>query len=1011
MQVSNIHRTTTYRLNAPPRSAAKSTPDVDQAAVSGNSLDGLLESLKEAGLETPKRESERIAGSLEAGYESLVPFRRGNDKVVASLRTADELADFTALVLKQGASAELNDLNTATSTLEQQGGRIYFQREGTDLPTNAAGAALLLHRGETVSLVKADGEVVTASNLDEARQLGATPPDSSSESVILGQLLDRAASLKIGVAPYDASADEESPTKASNIAKNLKSMFGGKGASLESKAEYIKTLSEGGKLTVALPDDERKLPLPVVLGRDQLQALVTWSEAPTPEMTAFKDAYEKLQKNDVVLMAREQSGTNKGMLANSDARASYLNLVGGGEVVALLADGNLLSLKQPSDVVALETTGKVPGPPPTRYDGEKNPSDNLFMVYHVTPFDPIEKGNYEDLPLRLTEVGSSPHVDVVAMRSDLPNKRNLRVDRIQKGELQNLKTIDPKTAMSDPKVLEDFLFDTIMANQSDKHLRLLVGGHGGAEKGLLPDGEHNNAAADNAMQVDDFAGAIKKSLDRVEEATGKRPRISNLILGSCLMGNTSFIHALAKTGDIDVLCASPEVMMGSDPVGVIDYLNTPETADASPQDFAKYLVDMMSEAPAMPGGSKALHHADTYGAYDLSPAKAERFQKALNGFFGACLAEPETARFIKEDIAHCPTYGVNPIINVMFDVDDRDLIQVVERIKGDARINSKAIKEACDELLAATSEQVMLQKVSENYEGRKGPTIYMPVDGFDYDEKMGKTDLLANTDYKKFLDMIFEQPLQRTLGGSILTEINRFTEMMRTDKAEETKAEKTEETEEKKGLQDRLRDLLGGKDDSGWENSVHSLEDPVNVSGVRKVSKKIKALIRGTAGVAGAVAVGLVAAVPAAVVGLVLGARAGFTGTSLSGSSHVGGEKPRVLQTLGQAILAPAEESGIVKHQEVGYAKGQLSARFQGALVGAAKGAVRSALAGAAVGGLVGGLIAYGIAGIPTAILPGDPSKHHPPEGPDLAEIMEAVGKAQAEQSEAAGQADEPKQP
>ncbi|MCA9791843.1 MAG: hypothetical protein KC910_08605, partial [Candidatus Eremiobacteraeota bacterium] len=476
---------------------------------------------------------------------------------------------------------------------------------------------------------------------------------------------------------------------------------------------------------------------------------------------------------------------------------------------------------------------------------------------------------------------------------------------------------------------------------------------------------------------------------------------------------TSFIHALAKTGDIDVLCASPEVMMGSDPVGVIDYLNSPETADASPQEFAKYLVDMMSEAPAMPGGSKALHHADTYGAYDLSPAKAERFQKALNGFFGACLAEPDTARFIKEDIAHCPTYGVNPILNLMFDVDDRDLIQVVERIKGDARISSKAINEACDELLAATSDQVLLQKVSENYEGRKGPTIYMPVDGFDYDEKMGKTDLLANTDYKKFLDLIFEQPLQRTLGGSILTEINRFTEMMKADEKSADKAEKTEETEEKKGLQGKLRDMLGGgKDDAGWESSVHSLEDPTNVSGLRKASSKVKALVRGTAAVAGAVAVGLVAAVPSAVVGLVLGARAGFTGTSLSGSSHVGGEKPRVLQTIGQAILAPAEESGIVKHQEVGYAKGQMSARIQGALVGAAKGAVRSALAGAVVGGLVGGLLAYGIAGIPTAILPGYPSKHHPADGPDLAEVMEALGKAQSEQqADAAGQAEEPKQP
>ncbi|MCA9796538.1 MAG: hypothetical protein KC910_32240, partial [Candidatus Eremiobacteraeota bacterium] len=206
MQVTNIQRNTTYRLNAPARPASSPAPDVDKAEVSANGIDGLLESLKGAGLETPKRESERIAGSLGAGYESLVPFRRGNDKVVASLQSADELADFTALVLKQGASGELNELNTAAATLEQQGGRLYFQRGDSNLPTNAAGAAILLNRGEAVSLVKADGEVATAKNLDEARQLGATPPDSSSESVVLGQLIDRAGSLKVGLSPYDDSA-------------------------------------------------------------------------------------------------------------------------------------------------------------------------------------------------------------------------------------------------------------------------------------------------------------------------------------------------------------------------------------------------------------------------------------------------------------------------------------------------------------------------------------------------------------------------------------------------------------------------------------------------------------------------------------------------------------------------------------------------------------------------------------------------------------------------------------
>ena len=59
------------------------------------------------------------------------------------------------------------------------------------------------------------------------------------------------------------------------------------------------------------------------------------------------------------------------------------------------------------------------------------------------------------------------------------------------------------------------------------------------------------------------------------------------------------------------------------------------------------------------------------------------------------------------------------MLNLMFNVNDRDLIQVAERIAGDARIRSPHIKEACQRLISVTAEQVLEHKVTQTSTGRE----------------------------------------------------------------------------------------------------------------------------------------------------------------------------------------------------------------------------------------------------------------------------------------------------
>lgn len=908
-------------------------------------------------------EPERIKKNLDNGYEALVQFKDSKSKAfVLSVRHESEIGEYAALHSGGEVEAATKELFYGLKTSEKFGNRFYFKRGDQHLKTDAAGATISLNRGSRVVVKRGDGQHETHTDPKKALDfLGKIDHQAAQAQKEL------AAAKKAGL-KFEPIPDEDAQPKST--LQTILDAFEGVNE-FDIDKNLADSLTAKGKLQVSFENDKRPMPLPLSLNRDEIKVAAGWEKASNPEIKAFKEDFASLVDKKTILMTQTPDGPMKGMILKADDRAAYFQLKNGARVVALDGKGDIHELKSLKDFRTFKTTGQVSVPVSDSFDGSKTDSDNLMMFYHVSPFDPIEKGNYDDLPRRITDVGSSPQLDIVTMRSDLPNKNNLRVDRAQQGELQELYRLPPETAMSDPKVLENFVYKTVKSNLGDDKIRFLVGGHGGAEKGLLPDGKHNNSAADMAMPVDKFAGAISKALDRVEQETGKRPKIDNLMLVSCLMGNTSFIHALAQTGDIETLVASPELMAGSNPISTFEYLADPKTSKASGREYAQYLVDEWSEAPAMIGGSKETRHADTIGAYDLSPHKAKRFQKALGGFFEAAVAEPKYAEYLKENIAKAPSYGMNPLVNVLFDVDNRDLIQVLDHAGKDARISSPKLKAAMKELKDATEAQVIDQKVSKNYQGRRGPSLYLPLDSWDFNNKMADTQLLKSVKYREFMNLIFDAPLQRSVAANIINEVSRISESGVLDKAVKKlmdaatgKKPKSPEPPEKKSSKNSSKtepaevveqDVTTSKqldfefqekasDDfsklfSSLANAVspeaeelrgmRELEEQTSRSLVNNVFDKISRVVSASVGLASGLVGAALGGSLGAVAGLGIGAVAGWRGVSLSGTHRPASKaEMEVLTNVVDKFLEANGLNSEEKNEEKTSAQNDLDAAF-----------------------------------------------------------------------------------
>lgn len=884
----------------------------------------------------PLLEGQRLQGNLKKGFETLVSFEDSQGKeFVLSVRKESEVPLYATLVSGTDDDSEVGRLHGQLK--QAANSKFYLERDGKYLRTDEAGAAITLGRGSRLVVKRADGQYETFKSGSKALDfLKSSDPEVAARRAKLEK-------AEAGGLTYSPMPKGERP----NVLGLILEAFKG-GGELKVERDLMDSLQRTGKVEVSFENDERPLSLPLALSPAEVELAGQWKDDPTPDIKRFKEDFKALSEDKTLLMTQHTHGDMKGMVVRADDRSAYFQLSQGERVVALDKQGALHELNSLEDFRKFKETGRAKAPAVPDFDGTKNNSDNLMMFYHVSPFDPVEKGNYDDLPLRINEVGSSPQLDIVTMRSDLPDKRNLVVERSQQGHAQELRRIDAETAMSDPKVLEDFVYETVKSNMGDGRIRFLVGGHGGAEKGLLPDGEHNNSAANQAMPVDQFAAAISKALDRVEKETGTRPKIHNLMLVSCLMGNTSLINALAKTGDVETLVASPELMAGSNPISTFEYLADPATSKATGREYAQHLVDEWSQAPAMIGGNKEQHHADTIGAYDLSPEKAQRFEKALGGFFEAALAEPQFAEYLKEGIAKAPTYGINPLINVMFDVDNRDLLQVLDHTSKDARIKSPRLKKAMAELREATEDQVIAQKVSEDYEGRRGPSLYLPLDRWDFSEKMSETSLLKGVKYKEFMEMIFDAPLQRSVAGNLINEVSRISETGALDKAikklQDYAAGKTEkksgdaakqagekaEPKPTEASPEATKDAVPGaallgvlaegmlkskSPEAEKLKELQALEEDTRIRPLRRAVGLAKGALNTAIGVAGGAVAGAIAAVPAAIAGAVLGAKAGWSGVSAAGTAKPASKEE--VDLLNDVVTELLEVNGVVEKDEV----------------------------------------------------------------------------------------------
>jgi|GEM_PF-3112213 len=505
------------------------------------------------------------------------------------------------------------------------------------------------------------------------------------------------------------------------------------------------------------------------------------SEGLTETHKIFRENCRQLEEKEATLFVRMEDNSTRGALvplagkdekeSNSflkeyakrlssiDWESAYYLLEDRGDMVILQKDGSLASVSNARELDEYVRRGTIADK--TKFVDQEMAKKNLFMCYFVAPFKADHIMGYDDAPLRAMKIGSNANADMEFLRSDMPEKKNLIYEYLQKDEAQVIERMEPNTLMNDPATLSSFVYKTMSRHPKDGCIRFLVAGHGGAEKGLLPDGKDNNAEANSAMSVDDFARGIHDGVKQFNAEKGVKRSIDNLFLGSCLMGNTSFIYALSRYGDVKYLNASPEVMMGNDPNVFFEYVTNDSTAGNSPEKFARDMVDLVISAPSFPGAGidedlgKSMTFGKIYGAYDLAPEKGRNLAKCLKGFTKEAerlISDSRMLACMKEDVKNVDPYltGI-PMFIPIANIQQRDLIEVLEKFLSDARIEDKAFRSAATELIAATKSVVVYQRgVDDRYE-QQGPSIYFPCRKEDFDDVYLKTSLMKDTGFDSFL--------------------------------------------------------------------------------------------------------------------------------------------------------------------------------------------------------------------------------------------------------------------
>jgi hypothetical protein len=313
-------------------------------------------------------------------------------------------------------------------------------------------------------------------------------------------------------------------------------------------------------------------------------------------------------------------------------------------------------------------------------------------------------------------------------------------------------------------------------------------------------------------------------------------------------------------------------------------------------------------------------------------------------------------------------------------------------------------KEACRHLVKATEALVVAQKMGSGYEGRRGPTLYLPIDRFDFNESMAATQFLKGTDYRRFLEMIFDAPLRRGVWHGVLAEVNREIENEAKTKDDEKPSKPDDSTtaataeELPKTAEAAPSESANGNEEvsletncdrseaapSGELEQVHNLEILRSEGWGRRLGRGVRFVLESIIELGAAAAGAVIAAVPGALCGAVFGLRAGIRGYSLA--AHRYGSEEGASATTGfgqtfklafQACLYPSEAVGLAVNEWVGYRAGSAAAAVAGGAAGAVGGAIAAVAAAAAAAFAVGALVGVGVGKLVCLPLPKKPKKDH----------------------------------
>jgi hypothetical protein len=205
-------------------------------------LTSAFEQLAKHGRKASTSEPERIRTNLKGGFEALVDFRTEQDKsVVLAVREEEDIPLYASLVSGGEKESEIGKLHQMLETAGKADTRFYFQRGGEQLRTDAAGAAIALHRGSQVVVQRADGQFQPHRKAFNAVIFAATADPETSKAV---KDLAMAEESGLVVTVHQADSDKQ-PGKMQMVAQ----MFD-RSSKLEMERQLAEALSKGESVNV-----------------------------------------------------------------------------------------------------------------------------------------------------------------------------------------------------------------------------------------------------------------------------------------------------------------------------------------------------------------------------------------------------------------------------------------------------------------------------------------------------------------------------------------------------------------------------------------------------------------------------------------------------------------------------------------------------------------------------------------------------------------------------------------